>query len=362
MSRVLFIVPLPPPIHGASLRNASLVNSEEIQSQFEIRVIAMRFISDNSEMGKFSLSKIWKALVLYLNMCKEILSFKPDLVYFNSATFGFALYRDLVVIFLAKLFRSNLIIHLRTQGVERQTKESTWKKFLFSRAFRKTTLICLSENLAKDVSSVYENDPIVVNNGIEGVGFPDRLYSSKKIQFLFLSNFLKTKGIFELVDAAEQLKNEAFDFRLVIAGKDADLSYQDINEYVISKNLEGLVTVLGPVYGKEKEILFKESDVFVFPTTFEAFPGVVLEAMQFGLPVISTIEGAIPEIIVDGTTGLLIKKKELGELIAVMKFFILNPEEVEKYGKSGMKRFQEKYTLDRFVERMITVFNQSIER
>jgi len=320
----------------------------------------MHFITENSEMGKFTLHKIFLAIRLYIRLIIEILTYRPMIVYFNMATYGFALFRDFLVVFIIKILNYKIIIHLRTQLIDEQSKVSRLKRYLFRKAFANTTLICLSKNLAKDVLSVYSATPLIVNNGIDLLGEGLSTSNRQHITFLFLSNFLKTKGIFELLETAKSLKVKSYKFRLVIAGKDADISGNEITEYISNHNLEDVVEFIGPVYGKDKISVYQNSDVFVLPTSFEAFPGVILEAMQFGLPVISTIEGAIPEIVKDKSSGILINKGNKKELLKAMEYFLLNPDQIEIYGKIGVNRFGEKYTLQKFELGMIEAFNSTL--
>ena len=74
------------------------------------------------------------------------------------------------------------------------------------------------------------------------------------------------------------------------------------SEEVDKRNLNDRIAYVGRKVGEEKEAFFRQSDVFVFPTYYynECFPLVILEAMEYKLPVISTNEGGIPDIVKDG--------------------------------------------------------------
>lgn len=358
--KLLFILPLPPPVHGASLRNESLVNSRVLNEKFDIKVIPMHFIKDNSEMGKFSVLKVLKSLLLYVKVIFAIIFFRPKIVYFNASTIGFALYRDIIVILLSKAFGGKVVIHIRTLGIEENVKESKFNFWLLKWTYRNTKIICLSEMLSNDVKLVYQDKIEVVNNGLEYFAADSKNEIIEEVRFLFLSVFLKTKGIEVLIDAVEILKQKGFDFSVTIAGKDADLTKEEINRLVESKNLKSLIHVEGPVYGEEKFKLFQNSNVFVLPTTWEAFPGVILEAMQFEMPSISTKIGAIPEIIDDKINGFLVESGSSEELAKAMEYFLLNNHRVIEYGKQAKKKYLESYTIESFENRMTEVFHENI--
>lgn len=73
----------------------------------------------------------------------------------------------------------------------------------------------------------------------------------------------------------------------------------DIKKFVKEKNLESFVSFYGRLEGEEKERKLKDADLFVFPSYSEGSPFSVVEAMEYGLPVIATRVGNLPEIFED---------------------------------------------------------------
>ena len=358
--RILFIVPLPPPIHGASLRNQSLINSALLNSVFNIDIIPIQFIKDNQEMGKFSLLKIYKAFRLFFSVVKSVLKHKPNLVYLNMATFGFALYRDSIIVLLTKFLNKPIAIHLRTQKIKEQAENSRFKNWMFKFTFKNTSIICLSNNLSNDVRTVYHEKIHIVNNGIElfdtkNINIEER--TNNKVRFLFLSNLLKTKGVFDLIEATAQLSKITQDFEVWIVGKNADLTIHDVCDHIAKHHLEGTVKVFEAVYNDEKIKKYLETDVFILPTHFEAFPGVILEAMQMGLPIISTQEGAIPEIVDHMKNGIIISKKNTIQLANAMNYFINNKSEIETFGERAKVKFYDNYVKQKFERKMEETYN-----
>jgi glycosyltransferase involved in cell wall biosynthesis len=124
--------------------------------------------------------------------------------------------------------------------------------------------------------------------------------------------------------------------------------------------LTGLAEITGPRNGGDKLIEYKNADIFVFPTYFEAFGLVNLEAMQYSLPVVSTLEGSIPEIVIDGKTGFLVAKQN-AQLLAEKIGLLLDSRELRMtMGKNGYQRFIENYTLQHFESNINAVFQEVI--
>ncbi len=118
-----------------------------------------------------------------------------------------------------------------------------------------------------------------------------------------------------------------------------------------------LVCYHGKKYGRDKEAYFLGADMFVFPTYYpnECFPLVLLEAMQHGLPCVSTTEGGIPGIIDEGETGYLTEKHDCQALADKIEHLCLHAEARRSMGDKGRRKFLREFTLGRFEERMAEI-------
>lgn len=167
-----------------------------------------------------------------------------------------------------------------------------------------------------------------------------------------LSNFIRAKGADVLVRATAIVHKQfpgAFTVRLV--GENSDPGY--LNELMcLAEELpESTIDILGPRYGADKMRLMAESDVFVLPTRNDCFPLSILEAMSAQLAVITTDEGAIADIVVDGVTGDIVD--DLGPE-AVAKAMIKHIEDSEYSYTCG----QLGYTIKAFEARLTEVIDQ----
>lgn len=359
--KILCILQLPPPLHGASMMNSYVANSKLINCKFKLEIIDLQFSKSVQHLKKFSLRKVFTALGYSVTIIKKMVKFKPDLVYFNFAVCGFAFYRDAFYISLFKLFKSKIVLHLHTKGVKKSTENNNFKKNICTWVFKNTNVVCLSKKLASDIEDVFNSTPYIVPNGIppQVMFNPNLTKESKKIpQILFLSNYIESKGILILIDALNLLKRQGYEFFANLVGAPADLSIEKLNQIINTKNLTSSVKVVGPLYNEDKTKEFQNADLFVFPTFYEAeaFPLVILEAFQFGLPVISTFEGGIPEMIIDNESGLLVERKN-SQMLAEKIAILLSDEKLRKeIATNGFQRFKEYFTLETFELNMCEVF------
>lgn len=186
---------------------------------------------------------------------------------------------------------------------------------------------------------------------------------NKKINVLFLSNMIAEKGVWTIVKAAKILHKKDLSVEFHFVGKWSDITEEMFECALIESHLEDVCFAHGGKYGKEKDDFWATADVFVFPTFYhnECFPLVLLEAMQHHLPCISTTEGGIPGIIDDKETGFLIEKHDFHTLADKLEYFIEHPEESERMGENGYRKFNDKFTLRKFEETMVDILNDCLK-
>ena len=121
---------------------------------------------------------------------------------------------------------------------------------------------------------------------------------------------------------------------------------------------------LGKKYGDDKQLVLSNAEIFAFPTHYanECFPLVLLEAMAAGLPVISTFEGGIPDIIEEGITGFLLPQKDSEALAVKLELLIKNPELRQKMGKAGRLKFEKEFKFEMFEKRLKEILQKIVEK
>lgn len=124
-----------------------------------------------------------------------------------------------------------------------------------------------------------------------------------------------------------------------------------------------LAVYFGRRYGTDKEFFLRNTDIFVFPTYYsnECFPLVLIEAMQQGLPCISTVEGGIPSIIDNRKTGLLVKRQNTDDLADKIAWMIEHPKERSSMGLAGWHRYRKEFTLSAFESRFANILGKILK-
>jgi len=355
--RILFIGRFPTPVHGAALMNENYFNTLNKDKNFDIRKIKINDSESLDELGKINLRKFFGFFRAYFRTIKELLFFKPNLIYFEIAPKGFAFYRDSMFVLLCKLFRRKIIFQLHAKGVSSSIKNLLAKKY-YRQVFHNSKVILLSWLLYSDVEDVINKNQIeIISNGIKDELTEKRFgeiikkrNQNKKSILLFLSNMIESKGSFDVLKICNELKKRKKNFECLFVGDFQDNEFEkNFFKELKELNLEKHCKYLGSKYNKEKFKILEKTNYLIFPTRYfeECFPLVILEAFMFGIPVLSYNNGAVKEIILKDYLGFVAEQgdwKKLAEQIKKRLNKKENPKKVREYFKKNylLRKSEEK--------------------
>ncbi len=363
--RILVLAHLPPPIHGVTVVNDTLVKSRLLHERFRLDVLPMRFARDFSDIGSLRLSKFLAMAGVALRLAFRLVFRRPDLVYMTPTPTGMSFVRDALFASIMNLFLMRKVFHLHGKGVRAFYDRSLFYRLLYRWVFWGAHIVHLSERLSADVAGIVPAARIhVVANGIAAPPRPvcrESTAHSGPPVLLYLSNIMRAKGVFVLLEALTTLAAEGIDFHVDFAGAPNDPETQKEFETICAKApLDGRAVYAGIVTGEAKDRLFRGADIFVMPTLNDAFPLVALEAMAYALPVVCSEEGSLPDIIRDGETGILVEKGNAPALAAALKALLLDPDRRRRLGDAGRARYEANFTLDRMEENLAAALDDCL--
>ncbi len=363
VTKILYILHYPPPIHGSAVVGGFIKESKTINGKFDCRFINLGTSTSIEDIGHSGFSKYLRYLSLIWQVKKHLLLFRPHLCYITPTAAGIGFYKDAVIIFLTKLFGIRTVFHYHNKGISVNHGRFI-DNLLYRGVFRKSYVILLSKYLYPDVKKyVREEKVFYCPNGIpdlQGERRNEIIESKKGVpELLFLSHLIVSKGVLELVGACVLLKERGEFFHCTIAGGDAELAQHELVNIVMEKQLSDRISVIGPRHGDDKIKLLTNSDIFVHPTFNDCLPLVLLEAMQFSLPVVSTFEGAIPDVVEDGVTGFLVPQKDPNTLADKLEILIKDPNLRQRMGEAGRVKYEREFTLEKFENRMIEILKEA---
>lgn len=264
------------------------------------------------------LKKIFFFANAYRKLKKLIKRDAFDIIHIHMSYKG-SFYRKYYVTKLCKKYNKMVIIHLHGSEFKDfynngNSKRKAQIQELFSIA---DSSIVLGEEWKKFILKIAPKaNVVVINNAVSLPNFEDK-ESNKVRTFLFLGALIQRKGVIDLLDAVKQMKDQGVsDFRLSIAG--SGVEEQRLKEYTRTNGLQKYVEFLGWVTKEQKPELLKKSDVLVLPSYNEGLPIAILEAMSYGLPIISTNVGSIAEAVKEKENGFLIEPGDVDSLAHAM--------------------------------------------
>lgn len=357
---ILFILHMPPPVHGAAMMGQYIHDSKVINEAFDCHYINLTLAKDINDIGKGGIRKLILYLKKQIQIAKAIRKIKPQLCYITPNTKGGPFYKDFVTLQLLKCLRQKIVVHFHNKGV--RTRENRLPdKVLYRSFFQGIKVILLAPALYTDIQKFATKEQIVYcPNGIPSTSAIAPQSNNEKLHILFISNIMVAKGVWDLIKALEITKDKNLNFQCDFIGKWSDISEETFHQKVEEAGLTDVVQAHGAKYGEEKEVFLNKADVFVLPTHDECFPLTLLEAMEKGLPCIACEQGGIPDIVEEGETGFIVPSHSPEALAERIAFFIEHPEQCAAMGKAGKEKFLREFTLDRFENRMKEILEETL--
>ena len=361
MKKILIIASTPPPFHGTTYAVKQLLDYD-FRGHFKIFHINTRFTNDQETLGRFSFVKIFLLLKYLLQITKTIILNKPEFAIicptFSSSVF---LKDSIITLTVSILMKTKCIFWEHGNGLAEMYDKSNifYKKFIKFVMNLPIYHVPVTNKLAILNYNFFVNKDKIhsIPNGIYDY-IPDKLKQSPKkndyIKITYLSNMHPTKGWLILLEAAKVLCEKYDNIRFDFYGKptkDAPIEYI-LKNFDIIKNKER-IKYHGPIYGFDKEKFLYETDIMCFPTYYkkETFGLINLEAMKYCKPIITTAQGGISEIVIDGKSGFLVQKKNVEDLVNKLMILIDNKELRDEMGHFNRKRFEENYTFENHIKK-----------
>jgi glycosyltransferase involved in cell wall biosynthesis len=370
-TQILIIGSIPPPYHGSTVAVQSLLNSR-LREEFDLLHLDTSDHRNFENLGKFDFINVSLGLKNLLQLAFICIFNKPDIVHVSPGTnIGSCLREGLFVILTKILSRAKLVVHFHTGYFKKFYLKSgpCFKRFVDFFLGKTDRAIVLGECFRPMVGLWFPSQRVdVVPNGTSfdpyhGGPVGKSYHHRRPVCITYMSNIDPAKGVFTLLKALQRITKNTSPIQLTIAGawtSSGLVIKEQIDGFIMRSQLGRAVRFAGVVKGKEKEDLLKETDIFVLPSTIDAQPYSIIEAMAAGCPVVSTWHAAIPETVIDSKTGLLVEKENVDQLARALKGLIENPELRKKLGLAGRKRYERCYTKEKNIENMILVFKRTL--
>lgn len=359
---VLFFGPLPPMYHGQSVafQKAIEINSDK------------KIIININLTGKSNLKKIISNLFILIYLLYVfLLKTKVDVVYFTCSRTILGSIKDVVLLQLAGLFNVPVVNHLHGADFKEFINNAPrlYRAILINSYSNVSHSIVLIDAMRDQFDMFPDMKVSVVRNFfIQDSALKKKVNpKAENVSFIFISNIMKSKGIFILFEAYMILKRKYPRIELRIAGTAVgDYELNATNTWTLFNNylkFSNDVNYFGLVLSDLKYKLLSSSSVFVLPSFYksEAIPLSIIEAMAAGCAIITTNHNYLP-CLVGCENGLLARPNNTASLVEAMERYILSPDllkmhQLNNIGYAATNFSEEAYLsgIERVIEQALKV-------
>lgn len=302
---------------------------------------------------------ILRIIISYLKWTWLLITLKDVIIHFNLSLSRLSLIRDYPLIILARLLRKKMVIHIHGGELLIEKKSSFWfNRILKSILSGRNPVVVLSP-LEKEILFKKSgcNIIFILPNCIEIKEAQEFLRTYEKtevIRLLFLGRISVTKGIEYIYKALKSLKKQGADFKFFIAGVGPDQTkYIQKFKDLLGDDFE----YKGIVSGYQKSELLKNCDVYLLPSFHEGLPMSLIESMSFGLVPVTTDVGSIKYAVIDGVTGIFVKKQSPEDISNAILKLLQEKEYLQKLSMNARQHIFNINNPDKYITSLNEIYN-----
>jgi glycogen(starch) synthase len=255
--------------------------------------------------------------------------------------------------------------HGRNNGIHTDTQRFIHEKELQLITESDQVIVCSNYMREELLANFHlsEKKITIIPNGIEQVDVkvdPNEIYPFiKNRKYIFsVGRIVQEKGFETIIEAAEAAKESGKDIYFVIAGKGPML--ERYRKMVTEKQLDHYVAFIGYVSDEQRNALLVNSEIAVFPSLYEPFGIVALEAMILAIPTIVSETGGLKGIVMHSQTGLLMVPGDADSLLNNIDFLLQDPQKAKEIGIKGMQIVKSLYGWKRIASQTVKVIEDTV--
>lgn len=359
--KILILSPPLTAVSGFSTHANQLMGSSLAQ-RYDLR----HFCVGSEGRNESAMQKLLRLLVSPFALCWFSIVERPDIVHINTGLDHKAYWRDLIYLAVVKLTGGRIVNQIHGGPMPAQffphNAPLTWLLRKALGASNAVTVLSLKEYEAytafvPDVFVAHIPNAIELPAPLENIKPSD---PSEPLRLVYIGRLVREKGLFEALDAIAQLHRSGHRLQFDIAG--GGKAEEELRKRVITLGLEKIVHFHGPLFGTEKNRLWRTADVLVFPSYSEGLPYSLLEAMAAGTPAITCPVGAIPDVMQHGVHGLFVLPRDVKAIAAAIASLDGDRALLHRMACASRARVLEQYTTTRLGRDFETVYEAVLGR
>lgn len=314
------------------------------------------YISTSVEGNRFN--KLIAYVRAQIQFARSIVSDRPTIIHVHFS-WRASFWRKAIIAAITKVLNIPLVMHCHSGRFDQffdQAPRLTKRLIRVIISMADILLVVSPEwkqyfsNLAPDVQTRILPNPVrIPNNVSENVG------NQSESTVLFVGHMEEGKGIYDLLNAIPKVLAKQPDARFVLAG---DGEVESIRSTIRAQSLNSKVVAPGYVQSDERNRLLGEAAIFVLPSHHEGLPVSILEAMAHSLPVVSCPVGGIPQVVLEGETGLLVPVGHIDRLAEAIIELLRKPEQRHRMGRNARRLVEQNNEVHLVLDRLYLEYDR----
>jgi glycosyltransferase involved in cell wall biosynthesis len=365
--RLILVGPLPPPYYGQSVSFAMLVDEVARLGVAHAVVDLAHGHASAEKMGVVTRHRVAD----YASILRRFFAAATGprgTLYLTIAQSRAGFMRDWVMIRYARLCGHRVVVHLKGGNYHNfYAAQPAWTRALVRRTLRSADRVLV---LGERLRAMFDFEPaIAARIRVVPNGLPDDREPTTRgkalpgpgggpVRLLFLSNLVESKGWLDVLEAVRLLRDRLgervrcdFHGEFYTSPDDVRVTGAEqaralFDRFVAEHGLEGVARYGGVAAGDEKRRALEEAHLFLLPTRYlnEGQPVSIIEAMAAGNVVVSTDYRAIPDLVDDGITGVLVPYGAPAAIADAVEALVRDPARYARMSRAAVERFRARFT------------------
>ena len=320
------------------------------------------YVESYKDGGKFT--KLMKGIRGYIRFAKVMLVEKPELVHIHSS-FGPSFYRKIPFIYMASWAKVPIVNHIHGADFEEFYINATKKKRKrIQKVYGKCDkIIALSQEWKEKLSQIVSSDKIdIIENYsvLHEDALEERKNRNCNKNVLFLGELGHRKGCYDIPLVVKKVAEVIPDVKFVLCGSGSEADEDSIKKLIKEQGVSGNIEFPGWVRNAKKDTELRAADLFFLPSYNEGMPMSILDAMGYGLPIISTNVGGIPKIVHDGKNGTCCEPGNINEFAESIIGFLADDKKRMQAAKVSIDIVKSNYSLEAHLELLENTYRSLI--
>lgn len=329
----------------------------ELEKKYDIT-----YVESYKDGGKFI--KFFKGICGYIAFAKNLIVNRPDLVHIHSS-FGPSFYRKLPFIYMSHIAGVPIINHIHGADFDSFYVNTTEKK---KRLIKKTyakceALIALSGEWKERLSQIVDSEKITIIENysiLQEDAFAQRKKKEQTNNVLFLGELGRRKGCYDIPYVVKHVLKKVPTAMFYLCGAGSCEDEKNIKQICTEVGITNHVLFPGWVREQKKDTMLRKADVFFLPSYNEGMPMSILDAMGYGLPIISTNVGGIPKIVRNGENGYCCEPGNIDDFANKLILILTDTNKRCELSRNSFDIVKNRYSLEYHLEQLMALYETII--